>query len=92
MKDEKVNANADEFFETQELTSDNMDGVAGGAGAGDYSSAGEWDGCCPLCGEKMTLYSTSTSKRQYIIFSYYRCEACGHKKKTIHYDSQAEIH
>lgn len=90
MKDKKVNANSDEFLDTKDLTPENIDGVSGGAGG--YSSAGEWDGRCPICGEKMTLYSTSTSKRQYITISYYRCEACGHKKKTIHYDSQAEIH
>lgn len=89
MKDEKVNANADEFFDTQELTSDIIDGVAGGAGAGDYNSAGEWDGRCPICGEKMTLYRTD--KRTHITFRYYHCDACGHNKKTIHDDRSIQL-
>lgn len=86
MKDKKVNANSDEFFDTKELTSDNIDGVAGGAGG--YNSAGEWDGCCPLCGEKMTIIRTD--KRQHIAVHYYRCEGCGWSKKTWHDDRRIQ--
>jgi len=88
MKDEKVNANKDEFFDTQELTSDNMDGVAGGAGG--YSPASEWNERCPKCREWMTLYRTE--KIEHFTIRYYHCEACGASKRTAHDDSKAEIH
>lgn len=82
MEDKKINANADEFLDAEELMLEDMDGVAGGTSGITWDDVKFGPMICPNCNSEMSPYRRATIENG--ICFIYKCDNCGKQRPVIH--------